>query len=373
MTINRKEQYMRALRREPVDALTWAPNFDYWYHVNTANGTIPPEYAGLSSNDLIRAVGGTIWRRVTVVQSVYDDSVKVSREDHGETIVTRYATPVGELRIVEQVAADSSRTCFLKEHMVKSIDDLKPLRYLIDATHYSLTTAQYERESAAVGDDGIVLTCLPAVPFIQFAKTDIGYENAYFLMMDYPDEVEAIIAAYHSKFLEAYRLAAQGPCELVSNGDNMDQLTCPPRFFQQYAVPFYQDVRAILHAGGKIAQGHWCGQLEQLIPYMPDCGLDVVEAMTPKPMSNVDMRAAMDVLEGKLTIQGGIPSVYMCDVGCTRDELVRYIEELLEQVGHCRGFILGMGDNVPDAADFARVKMVSEVVARYNAGRKVGV
>jgi uroporphyrinogen-III decarboxylase len=106
---------------------------------------------------------------------------------------------------------------------------------------------------------------------------------------------------------------------------------------------------------------------------MPDCGLDVVEAMTPKPMSNVDMRKAMDVLEGKITIQGGIPSVFMCDVGCTRDELVRYIEELLEQVGHCQGFILGMGDNVPEGADFARVKMVSEVVAKYNATRKAGV
>jgi len=366
MGINRKDQYMRALRREPVEVLTWAPNFDYWYVVNTANGTVPPEYRGLSCNDLLRAVDGTIWRRVTVVESQYDDSVKITSEQQGNRIVTRYHTPVGELNTVQLVSDDSSRTCFLKEHLVKSIDDLKPLRYLIEATHYSLTFEHYEHEAAEVGDDGIILTCLPPVPYIQFAKTDVGYENAYYLLMDYPDEVEAIIRAYHDKFLEAYRFAARGPCELVSNGDNMDQLTCPPHYFRKYAVPYYQEVREILHAGGKIAQGHWCGQLDQLIPLMPDCGLDVIEAMTPKPMSQVAMRSAMDLLEGKITVQGGIPSVFMCDVGCTRDELVRYIEDLLEQVGHCRGFILGMGDNVPDAADFARVKMVSEVVAKYN-------
>jgi len=370
--INRKDQYMRTLRREPVDVLTWAPNFDYWYYVNTANGTVPPEYQGLSCNDVIRAVGGTIWRRVTVVESAYDDSVTISREEHDDKIVTRYRTPLGELQTVHQVSADSSRTTFLKEHLVKSVDDLKPLRYLIDATQYSLTFESYEREAADVGDDGILLTPAPCVPFIQFAKTDVGYENAYYLLMDCPDEVQAVLDTYHDKHLEFYRLAAQGPCELVTTGDNMDQLTCPPHFFQRYAVPYYHALAEILHAGGKIAQGHWCGQLDQLIPYMPDCGLDVIEAITPKPMSHVDMREAMEVLEGKITIQGGIPSVYMCDVGCTRDELVRYIEELLEQIGHCRGFILGMGDNVPDAADFTRVKMVSEVVERYNAMKVTG-
>jgi len=172
--INRKDQYMRTLRREPVDVLTWAPNFDYWYYVNTANGTVPPEYQGLSCNDVIRAVGGTIWRRVTVVESAYDDSVTISREEHDDKIVTRYRTPLGELQTVHQVSADSSRTTFLKEHLVKSVDDLKPLRYLIDATQYSLTFESYEREAADVGDDGILLTPAPCVPFIQFAKTDVG-------------------------------------------------------------------------------------------------------------------------------------------------------------------------------------------------------
>jgi len=360
---------MRALRREPVEALTWAPNFDYWYAVNTANGTVPPEYAGLSCNDLLRAVGGTIWRRVCVVASAYDESVTITEEEADDLRITRYRTPDGELRIVQRRADDSAGTWFLTEHLVKTVDDLKPLRYLIDATQYTLTTEGYEREAADVGDDGILLTPAPCVPFIQFAKTDVGYENAYYLLADCPEEVQAVLDAYHRKYLEFYRLAARGPCELVTTGDNMDQLTCPPRYFQRYAVPYYHEIGEILHAGGKIAQGHWCGQLDRLVPLMPDCGLDVIEAITPKPMSMVDMKETMDLLEGKITIQGGVPSVYMCDVGCTRDELRRYIEELLEEVGHCRGFILGMGDNVPSAADFARVKMISEIVAEYNSGK----
>ncbi len=367
--MSRRELYLRALRREPVEALTWVANFDHWYGVNTANGTVPPAYAGLSCNDLARAVDSTLWRRVTYVRSRYDDTVQVSTEYRDDLMITRYRTPAGELHTVHQQAKDSSRTWFLIEHLVKTAEDLRPLRHLIDATVYETTREEYERELADVGDDGILLTCLPCIPYLQFAKTDVGYERAFYLMADVPEEVAGVLDAYRARFLDAYRLAAAGPLELISNGDNMDQLTCPPHFFEQYAVPFYHAVRDILHPAGKIAQGHWCGQLDQLIPLMPDCGLDVIEAVTPKPMSGVDMCEAMERLEGKITLQGGIPSVFMCEVGGTRDELVRYVENLLAQVGHCRGFVLGMGDNVPSDADFARVKLVSDVVRRYNAGR----
>ncbi|MHB9133457.1 MAG: uroporphyrinogen decarboxylase family protein [Armatimonadota bacterium] len=364
--MNRREEYMKALRREPVQGLTWAPNFDHWYTVNTAAGTMPEEYRGLSCNDLIRAVGGTIWRRVSLVHARADDSVKMESEQVDDKLITYFHTPVGTLRTVHQQAPDSSKAWFLVEHRVKTYDDLRPFKYLIEATHYEMTTDAYEREVKEVGDDGIILAPMPCVPFIEFAKMDVGYQEAYYLLADYPEEVDEILALYQESFLEAFRLAAKGPVELLTTGDNMDQLTCPPEYFLRYARPFYQEIGQILHAGSKIAQGHWCGKLDQLIPYMSDCGLDVVEAVTPKPMSNVDMRAMMDVVEGKLTIQGGIPSVFMCDEGCTRDELVQYIRDLLAQVGHCRGFILGMGDNVPSSADFARVKMVSEIVEEYN-------
>jgi len=361
-----RDEYLKALRREPVQALTWAPNFDHWYAVNTANGTIPPAYRGLSCNDIIRAVGGTIWRRVSVVHARCDDTVKIETEDTGDKLITNFHTPVGSLRTVHQQAPDSSKAWFLIEHRVKTVDDLRPFQYLIEATHYELTTEGYAQQVADVGEDGILLAPMPCVPFIEFAKMDVGYQDAYYLLADYPEAVEKILALYQESFLQAFRVAAQGPVELTTTGDNMDQLTCPPDYFFRYAKPFYAQIRAILHAGGKLAQGHWCGKLDRLLPYIPDCGLDIIEAITPKPMSNVDMRAAMDLLEGHITVQGGIPAVFMCESGCTRDELTAYVETLLQQVGHCRGFILGMGDNVPPNADFARVKLVSEVVAEFN-------
>lgn len=364
-----RETYFRALRRETTDRLIWAPNFDHWHAVNTANGTIPEEYRGMSCNDVLRAVGATIWRRVGVVQERFDSSVTYELVEHDTEMFEYYRTPLGDLQVRHQQAPDLSKAWFRCEHRVKTLDDMRILRYLIEATYYELDDTAYRQQDAEVGDDGILLTSIPCIPFIQFAKNDVGYADAYYLMADYPDVVQDILDAYERKFLDCCRLAAQGPCELVSNGDNMDQLTCPPAYFQQYAVPFYHQVRDILHASGKIAQGHWCGKLDQLLPLIPDCGLDVIEAVTPEPMSRVNMRAAMDLLEGKITIQGGVPSVCMCNEGCSRDELADYIRRLLDEIGHCRGFILGMGDNVPPNADFARVKMISEIVEAFNQSR----
>ena len=368
--MTRREDFFCALRRQPAPQLIWAPNFDHWFDVNTANGTLPAEYRGMGRNDVVRAVGGTIWRRVTVVRGRCDASVKVDVKTDADSSVARIVTPVGEMRTVHRRAPDSSHAWFLSEHRVKGVEDMRTLRYVIEATRYELDPSEYEQQRALVGDDGILLAPMPCVPFIEFAKVDVGYANAYYLLADHPGEAQAVLDAYEKSFLEAFRLAAQSPCELMTTGDNMDQLTCPPDYFHRYAVPYYQQIAAILHATGKIAQGHWCGHLDQLVPHVPGCGLDVIEAVTPAPMSGVNMREAMDVLEGRIAVQGGIPSIYMCEAGCGRSQLADYIATLLEQVGNCLGFILGMGDNVPTDADFPRVKMVSDIVDEFNRSRR---
>jgi hypothetical protein len=370
--MTRREAYYAALRRQPTDQLIWAANFDHWYAVNMANGTLPTAYADLSNNDVHRAVGDTIWRRVVLAPARLDETVIVTQEDQGETILTHFQTPAGTISTRHQQAPDSSKAWFLMEHRVKRFEDLAVLAYLTEHTTHVLDDAPYHASAAEVGEDGIVLTYSYPVPFIEFAKIEVGYGEAYYLMADYPDETAALLELLEAKYLEAYRLLAGSACPLITNGDNMDQLTCPPHYFHRYAVPYYRKVAEILHAGGKIAQGHWCGKLDTIIPEVPGCGLDAIEAVTPKPMTGVDMAECMDLLEGKIAVQGGLPSVFMCEEGCTRDELLAYTRTLLDAIGHRRGFILGMGDNVPPNADFDRVRMITDLVEEYNTHVRPG-
>lgn len=361
-TATKREVFLEALRNEPVDELVWAPNFDYWLRVNTAEGTLPEEYRGLSRNDIVRAIGGTIWNRVSCLRRIFDSSVRETNYSEGDASIHEYHTPIGSVREVSLPTEGSHRTRYLAEHFVKDLDSLLVMIYVVRASSYEADYSAAEAALRDTGDDGIVLAPAFCVPFIQFSKTDAGYLNAFYLWADYRKEVDELIQAYFEKFLEGYRLLAASPVDVVATGDNMDGRTISPSIFKEYAIPFYQEVRKIVAAAGKLFEGHWCGRTESLLPLVPGCGLDIVESIVTQPMANLELSEALDILHGEVVLQGGIPSVLVCEEGGTREDFRHYIEEVILPLKDRRGFILGMADNVPPNADFERVRMVAELI-----------
>ena len=361
--MTKRERYLKALHNEQVDELVWAPNFDYWLNVNSAEGTLPTKYVGMSRNDIVRAIGGYIWNRAGAVASSLDPGVKATSRDEGDLRIHQFETPIGAIREVYRVAEGAHRTKYLAEHFVKDPDSIRVMKYVVEATHYQPSYEPAERALIETGDDGVVLTGGPCVPFIQFAKMDAGYVNAYYLWTDHRAEVDALVSAYFAKFLECYRILADGPGDVVAAGDNMDGLTLPPHMFTQYAIPFYREVKRILAPKGKIFEGHWCGRTQNLLPLVPGCGLDCVEAIVTEPMADVTLEEALDMLRGEVVLQGGIPSVLVCEEGGTSADFARYMEEVIVPLRGRRGFILGMSDNVPPNADFRRVESIASLIS----------
>jgi hypothetical protein len=362
--MTKRQRYLTILRKQKADNISWVPNFDYWLHVNIANGTMPGEYEGLSRNDIVRAIDATIWARVNILNAYMEDvEVRVESVDQDKHIRTTYKTPVGEVSTVSTRSSDVTQAYFLTEHMVKDVSDLKVLKFIVEHTQYLPDYEAYYDCDKDVGDDGISLVALPTcVPYIQFAKTDCGWEVGIYLWMDYRKEVEEIFEAYFKKSVEAAKLLAKSPAEVVQIGDNMDQITMPPNIFKKYAIPFYKSIASILHGEGKIFQAHWCGRTDKLMPLVPETDLDVIEAVVSKPMSNLEIPKALDDVQGKTILQGGVPSVLVCPQGGTKDDLKIYLEDLLSKVPIGEKFVLGMGDNVPPDAEFSRVKMIADMV-----------
>jgi len=361
--MTKRERYLKALRNQPVDALVWAPNFDYWLSVNTAEGTLPPKYAGMSRNDIVRAMGGYIWNRASGVKRCLDPSVREVWRDEGEARIHEYSTPVGSVREVHLPTEGPHRTRFISEHFIKDLESLRVMMYVAEATHYEPNYGPTLKALEETGEDGVVINPGFPVPFVQFAKDDAGYVNGYYLWTDHRQQVDALIELYFRKFLEGFRILADGPADVVATADNLDGRTVPPPIFKEYAIPFYQEVKKIASARGKILEGHWCGQTESLLPITPGSGMDVVEAIVTYPMAKVTLAEALDMLKGEVVLQGGIPSVLVCPEGGTREDFERYIRETILPLKGREGFILGMSDNVPPNADFTRVERVAELIA----------
>ncbi len=358
-----RERYLTILRKRKADTIVWAPNFDHWLGVNRANGTLPEEYKDMTRNDIVRAVGATIWARTGVLKSERPNVHVRSEEETGKYIRTIYETPAGCVETLHQYATDFTRALFLKEHMIKRVEDIEVVKFMVQDTRYTLDAEPFFQCEKDVGDDGISLVGLPVcVPFIQFGKTDAGWVQGLYLWNDHTREVEELLEVYTEKAVEAAELLGQGPCEVVQSGDNMDELTMPPNLFKRYAVPYFKRISEILHGGGKIFQVHWCGRTKRLLPLVHGTGIDVIEAIVTAPMTDLTVNEALEILQGEVVIQGGVPSIFMCEQGGTRDDLRSYMKGLLREVPIGEWFVLGMGDNVPPDADFERVKIISDMV-----------
>lgn len=365
--MTRRERYLTILRHGRADALVWAPNFDHWLAVNRANGTVPAEYVGLSRNDVVRAVQATIWARTSLLH-MEQPNVRVRHENTPTgDLRTIYETPIGCVETLQRYASDATRALFMVEHMVKRVEDVRVVAYMVRDTRWTLDAAPYWRCEREVADDGISLVSFPwAVPYIQFGKVDAGWLAGLLLLEDHPHEVQELLDAYAERSLEAAQLLAAGPCPVVNSPDNMDEWTMPPRAFLRHAVPYYREIAQALHQGNKTFKVHWCGRTKRLLPFVPGTGIDVVEAIVPVPMSDLTIPEALDMLRGEVVLQGGVPSILMCPQGGSRDDLRGYIGDLLAHVPHGERFVLGMSDNVPPDADFARVKLISEMVNAYD-------
>ena len=366
--MSKREQYLKAYRNEPFERLTWAPNFDYWLDINTRRGTVPEPYRGMSRNDIVRAVGGAIWARTSTV-SVSHPGIEFEKRDlSADSWRTIIHTPSGDLTTLHVRQGGFDRSTVLHEHAVKGVDDLPALAALLRSCRHEVHPERSREQLQAVGEDGILIDCGTCVPFIEFCKMDAGWEQGLYLWYDHRRQVDELLELYEQVYLEQVRLlAAHSAAGFIHLGDNMDQLMVSPDLFRRYALPYYAKVARIVHDAGKRLSVHWCGRTGKLLPLLPGSGVDIVEAVVTEPMSDLTVAQALESLRGEVVLQGCLPAVLMCPQGGSRADLERYVRHIVDELRPKSSFVLGMGDNVPPDADFERVPLVSELVARAYA------
>ena len=128
-------------------------------------------------------------------------------------------------------------------------------------------------------------------------------------------------------------------------------------------APFYREAREILESGDKILVVHGDGEMKRLLTKLMDCGVQVVEALTPQPMTSIDVAETRRLWKDRVTMWGGLPTVILTET-YSDQEFEGYLEDLFRAVAPGDRFILGFGDNVPTDASFDRVKRIAEFWAK---------
>jgi hypothetical protein len=343
------------------DRLPWLPELNDGF-CRKVLGIAPdmPEsalpYRELSARTA-RIIGADHLHRVTSVTTT-QRSVKFERDLAAGTLVIH--TPKGDLRQRQQPDPDSGTT-FTREHLVKDPADFAAYQAMVEDEVYAPNYAAAQREIDMVGQATIDV---PATPLMHLLMWVMDVQPTLMAMMDHADQMAALMDVMHERNKQYYRLAAAGPGQLLRPMEDTSAMLTGPAMYAQYCVSQLNDYADITHAAGKLFLPHMCGHLDQMLEVLAEVRLDGIEAVTPPPLGNADLRRMREKL-GDIWIWGGVdPSQYAT---ASVERMTARVQETLDVMRGDRKFILGH-EEIPRAAKLENVRAVAKLVEATAGG-----
>lgn len=368
--MNHRDRALAAMRGEPVDQIPFIARMDLWYSYNRNMNTLPAPYETASLWDIQRDLGIGIFGfgawDISFFRLEYRD-VDVFSYTEDETTVTEYRTPFGTLTSRDRMSkelADAAGTGARIEYPFKSKKDYDALQYLLDHADVVDNFDVYGNFVDSIGTDGIALPFAGHLPAHQLMINYMGYEAFYYELFDNEKRVESLVQALTERFQKILDLAGDCPADAIEVGANYDEAMTPPPIFDRFFAPIYREARESLSASGKILVVHGDGDMNILLSQLMECGVQAVEALTPKPMTSIDIAHVRRIWKDRVAVWGGIPSIILTSA-FSEEEFEKTLEELFLAIAPGERFILGFGDNAPTDTLFERVRKVARFWAEH--------
>lgn len=363
-----RERVLAILNRQQPDQLPWLADFAYLIHSMNETGTYPEQYKntyldnGLQKMHRDYGTGFYLQGFQPWKSEAQGWETKVEK-DH-DTTVTTITTPVGQLREVTKY----SHTSFsdgITEHLIKDIDDLKIFLWMMQHTKYTpdyeFATKRYE----TIGDNGVVLCYTPKSPIMELVALRAGVENVTYMMMDDEDEFKAILDELEEKSDEAARIVLESPAECIMIPENISS-ECVAPFYHDYMKRYHQKWTSQIRDAGKFSFVHQDGTVRGLISQLSkESRFDIIEAVTPMPVGDVDIAEVAGLVDDSTIIWGGIPGGMFNELSCTDEEFDKHVIRCIEVMTSAPRYVLGVADQVVPGSSERRIKRVRELVNQY--------
>jgi hypothetical protein len=332
------------LRKQPTDRMAWTVLVD-----NNSLDRFPQALRGGGGIDFYRHLACDIfllngWNTPHDFRSPelhWGPDVRTETHLEGRRAITTWHTPCGALTAVWD-----------RSHPVKfpvdTIEAVRIYRAMWEAARYAWVdeTETLATLDGLIGDDGVVTRFWGPTAIPQLLELDMGTQNFYYLLADYPDEMDGLIRAIHGRQREAFRHLAAGPWDSVLLAENTSTYYISPRIYEMYNMPHQRECMELVKAAGKVALLHMCGHVRDLLPLIRETGCDGIHTLTPPPTGNTPWEEALDALGEDLVIIGCLdPTMWVAGpVDGIGPALDRLITPRLREAN----FVLGpMADGIP--------------------------
>lgn len=366
MPMTLREMNLRVFRGEPLPGVFFQPRMEPWYDWQQHYGTLPPELQNLSVRDLYESMGLSMryMQYYTGIPEPFDWKLvgPAAKREHTLSPTQKliiYDTPHGEL--VEEATYTQDGTWRITRHAVKTVDDLRRLRWLYRHTTQTFSREKFDRGDAFIGDLAAPQFWLPKSPYQALAQVWMRYEDFIYAQADHPQEIAETLRVIDESYDPMYeQITAYGErVQIINFGENLHAHMFTPRQFEQHLLPYYEKRVSQLRAAGIFTHIHIDGSFKPMLPYLKDLPFDGLEALTPLPQGDVSIEELKEHIGDKILLDG-IPAVLFMPT-YSREDLLAAVEQIV-RLFHPR-LVLGVSDEVPQGAGMEgleRVRLVAE-------------
>lgn len=389
-----KQRFLMAARGELPDTLPYVPRIDLWYNANSAAGTLPEKYRGMSQDDISRSEGWAFHKIVpeflkvrepedsihralgiyslkeTVFKCKFAPTIHIDVKRDGDYTTVEYRTPVGTVSTktsyTDEMRKSGASITWIQEHIIKRPEDYRVVAYIFENLELVPDFTAFLRWKEEIGEWGVPCTMvgLAASPMHHIQKEFLDATEFYFQYNDYYKEMRGLALSMENFFDQALRIIAESPAEGVLWGGNFDDMITYPSYFGKEIQPWIRKGSEVLGEKGKLCICHCDGENFGLMDLIGDSGMHVADAICPYPMTKVRIEEYYARWSEKLTIFGGIPSNMLLAESATEEEFEAYLDHLFKVVAPGKRMILGIADTTPPNAVFDRLIRIGERVAQ---------
>jgi uroporphyrinogen decarboxylase len=179
----------------------------------------------------------------------------------------------------------------------------------------------------------------------------VGFDNLCFMLVDDPRLAQDVFDEVGSRLVRHYELAAPhdtvGAC--ISNDDwgFKTQTMISPEDMRRYVFPWHKKIVEAIHAAGKPAILHSCGNLDEVM-------CDIMDVLRYDGKHSYEdaicpVEEAYRRWAGRIAILGGIDLDFICR--SSPEEIRRRSLSMLELSATRGSYALGTGNSVPEYID----------------------
>ena len=369
MSVDLQQLNRDIINRRANGKTIFQPRICCWYDDRMYRGEeLEGEYKGLSRIQLYEKLGCSdrLYYFNACMEAKLDPSIKSWSRPAGERRTELIMeTPVGTVNSIVESNASNPGVMPIK-WWVEEEKDLEVFSFIEETTEYSFNMERYEQMCQEMGHLGLPSMFVPRVNMQHMIVTLSGVINTVYLLNDSTDAVESFFKSLSIGQEKMMKVAAECPIEWINYGDNLHCKILPPDLFKKYVIPEYQKRGEILHKAGKFVFSHFDGDVKDFLPYVHDCALDGIEAITPLPQGDVTVEEVKAALKDDIFLVDGSAAILFSDLYPVED-LKKQAEQIMNLFEG--QLVLGISDEFPSDGKLDRLKVVNEMVQEFNAKR----